>query len=117
MGEGAENVIEFLRGSQTALVTFSQGRYISQVKTLAERFPEDVQILKLPEDNHGYLLARIPVRYIKLRPPVQMSQEQRDALAERARANFRSRSMPDGDDAECGENTGDGEYAGDAADA
>lgn len=117
MGEGAENVIEFLRGSQTALVTFSQGRYISQVKTLAEQFPEDVQILKLPEDNHGYLLARIPVRYIKLRPPVQMSQEQRDALAERARANFRSRSMPDGDDEECGENTWDGEYAGDAADA
>ena len=73
MSEGAENVLEFLRGSQTALVTFSQGRYISQVKTLAERFPEDVQILKLPEDNHGYLLACLPVRYIKLRPPVQMS--------------------------------------------
>lgn len=32
MSEGAENVLEFLRGSQTALVTFSQGRYISQVK-------------------------------------------------------------------------------------
>ena len=46
MGDGNENVIEFLRGSETALVTFSQGRYISQVKALAERFPEDVQILK-----------------------------------------------------------------------
>lgn len=117
MSEGAENVIEFLRGSQTALVMFSQGRYISHVKMLAERFPEDVQILKLPEDNHGYLLARLPVRYIKLRPPVQMSQEQRDALAERARANFRGRSMPDGDDAECGENAEDREDPGDATDA
>lgn len=88
MGDGNENVIEFLRGSETALVTFSQGRYISQVKALAERFPEDVQILKQPEDNCGYLLARLPVRYIKLRPPMQMSQEQRDALAKRARANL-----------------------------
>jgi len=109
MSEGAENVLEFLRGSQTALVTFSQGRYISQVKTLAERFPEDVQILKLPEDNHGYLLACLPVRYIKLRPPVQMSQEQRDVLAERARANFRSRSMLDGDDVADTEDAGDGD--------
>lgn len=96
MSDGIENVIEFLRGSETALVTFSQGRYISRVKALAEQFPEDVQILKLPEDNHGYLLARLPVRYIKIRPPMQMSQEQRDALAERARANFRSHSMLDG---------------------
>ena len=55
MSEGAENVLEFLRGSQTALVTFSQGRYISQVKTLAERFPEDVQILKLPEIGRAHV--------------------------------------------------------------
>lgn len=105
MSESTENVIEFWRGAGTALVTFSQGRYISQVKALAERFPEDVKILKLPEDNHGYLLARLPVRYIKIRPPVQMSQEQRDALAKRARENFHGGSMPDGEDAE---DTGDG---------
>ena len=78
MADEMDNSIEFFRGAETALVTFSHGRFINQIKELAERFPEDVQVLRVPEENCGYLLARVPVRYIKIRPPMQMSQERRN---------------------------------------
>lgn len=90
MADEMDNSIEFFRGAETALVTFSQGRFINQIKELEERFPEDVQVLRVAEENCGYLLAKVPVRYIKIRSPMQMSQERRDELAERARANFHS---------------------------
>lgn len=78
MADEMDNSIEFFRGADTALVTFSQGCFINQIRELAERFSEDVQILRVPEKNCGYLLARVPVRYIKIRPPMQMSQERRN---------------------------------------
>lgn len=85
-----ENVIEFLKDDVRATVTLSQGRYISRVKELAEKFPDAVEIIKLPEENGGYLVAHIPVEYLKFNPPKQLSQEQREQMRERARNNLHS---------------------------
>lgn len=82
-----ENCIEFLRGAKTATVCFSQGRYISKIKKLAEKYPEEVQITA--ENKDGSIVAHIPVSYIKINNSKrEISEEERELLRERARNNL-----------------------------
>ena len=77
-----ENVIEFLRDEKTATVTFCQGRYITKVKELAERYPEDVKITH--ENKDGSIVAHIPTNYITLsNRSKNLTDEQRQAIADR----------------------------------
>ena len=57
-----ENVIGWYKDSEIATVTFSQGRYISKIKKLAEKYPDDVKVL---ENADGTILAYIPVMELK----------------------------------------------------
>lgn len=87
-----ENAIEWIRNSNKATVTFSQGRFISKIEKLAKRFPNEVEIVNRNYNNSGNvssIVAHIPVSYIKLnnRTP-NLSDEEREALRERARNNF-----------------------------
>ena len=87
MADLRENAIEWINGQERVTVTLSQGRYISKVKRLAEKFPEEVDIVKENED--GTLLAHIPLNYIKInRASRDLTEEEREELAERARNNF-----------------------------
>ena len=59
-----ENVIEWLRNSDVATVTLSQGKYITKVKKMAKEHPDKVQIVH--ENSDGSIVAHIPVKAIKL---------------------------------------------------
>ena len=76
-----ENVIGWFKGSEIATVTFSQGRYISMIKKLAEKHPDDVKILEISD---GTILAYIPVKaiHISIRN-TEMSEERKKAASER----------------------------------
>lgn len=76
-----ENVIEWIRDSKTATLTICQGRYITKIERLAEEYPEEVEIVARNED--GSILARVPISYIKVSRPREVSEEQRQASAER----------------------------------
>lgn len=77
-----ENAISFLKGSDTATVTFSQGRYITRIKKLAEKYPDEVQICS--ENKDGSIVAHIPTKYIKISAnKSNMTEEQKIANAER----------------------------------
>lgn len=71
-----ENVIEFLKDHNQATVTFSQGRYKSVLRKLAKARPEECQIVT--ENSDGSICARIPVKWIKISPPKEMSERQRE---------------------------------------
>jgi len=77
-----ENVIEFIKDAPVATVTFSQGRYITKIKKLAEKYPDRVQIVK--ENNDGTIVAHIPTSAIKINIIERnLSEEQRMIAAER----------------------------------
>ena len=76
-----ENVIEFIENEKRATVTFSQGRFKTKIRKLAESHPKECQVMK--ENKDGSLLAHIPVSWIKINPTRQLSDEQRKELAER----------------------------------
>lgn len=85
-----ENVIEFLKDQDTATITLSQGRYISRVKKLAAEHPYECKILIQNKD--GSVMAHVPVSWIKISPPRQTSETQREL----ARTNFlKSRTTSD----------------------
>lgn len=83
MSDSNENVIEFLRNQNTATVCFCQPRFANRVKSLAEKFPDEVKITA--ENKDGSIVAHIPTDWVKINPPRPMSEERRAELAERFR--------------------------------
>ena len=76
-----ENVIEFLKDSEKATVTFSQGRYKTRIRTLAKQRPGECQIVA--ENKDGSLCAHIPTSWVKIIPTRELSDEQRQEIGER----------------------------------
>ena len=76
-----ENVIGWYKDSEIVTVTFSQGRYISKIKKLAEKYPDDVKVL---ENSDGTILAYVPVKaiHISIRH-AEISDEQKKVRSER----------------------------------
>lgn len=78
-----ENAIEFLNGDKRATLSLSQRRYITKVEKLAEKYPDECEIVAHNKD--GSICAHVPISWIKISPPRQMSDEQKQACAERLR--------------------------------
>ena len=77
-----ENNIEFLRDAKTATVCFSQGRYVSRIRKLAEEHPDECKILYTNSD--GSIVAHIPTKWVKISASKRvMTDEQKEAASER----------------------------------
>ena len=78
-----ENCIEWIRNSKTATLSFSQKRYVTKIKRLAEKYPDEIQIVY--ENNDGSIIAHIPVSaiHISIRKRKELTEEQREAAVKR----------------------------------
>ena len=81
-----ENAIEFMTNGTKATLTFSQGRYKSVIRKLAEKHPEECQIIADNED--GSICAHVPVAWIRISHPKQYTEEQRQQMRERLSHNI-----------------------------
>lgn len=79
-----ENVIEWLTNDSEVTVTLSQRKYITKVKKLQEKYPDEVRIVV--ENKDGSVVAKLPIKYIKISAPRKVSEEQRDQARERLKA-------------------------------
>ena len=84
MDDFKENVIEFVLNSETATVTFCQGRYISRIKELAEKKPDECKIVQINRD--GSIVAHVPVAWVKINPTRELSDEMREQYSERMKS-------------------------------
>lgn len=79
-----EHIIEWLKGEKKALVTApSNSALKSKFLALSEKYPDEVKTLKINAD--GSLCGEIPVKFIRLKAPRQLSDAQKEVL-ERMRA-------------------------------
>lgn len=76
-----ENVIEFMRNAKVATVTFCQPRYVTKVEKLAKDHPDEVQIVYRNKD--GSIVAHVPVSYVKVSRPRELTEEQKQKAGER----------------------------------
>lgn len=79
-----ENCIEWYSGDERVTVTLSQVKYINKVKQLSQLHKE-IEIVK--ENADGTLLAHLPLKYIKISAPRELTEEQREQARERFLAN------------------------------
>lgn len=65
----------------------NERRWITHIRKLSEKHPDECVILKEPETNGGHIYAKMPTSWLYVRPPVkrEMTEEQRVLAAERLR--------------------------------
>lgn len=82
-GDLRENAIYWTNGDENCTVNFTQVKYITKVKRLAEKFPDDV---KIKSEKNGVLIATLPVKAVKLNiVERELTDEERELMAERIR--------------------------------
>ncbi len=79
-----ENVIEWIRDESQASLTLTQGRFKSRIEKLAVERPEECEILARNKD--GSIFAHVPISWVKIGPPREVSEEQRRQAKERMEA-------------------------------
>lgn len=84
--ENNENMVEFISGSRSATVTFTNPKHIRKIKELYETHPEDFKYYVLNKD--GSICAKIPLKWIRIGAgrtgtKREMTEEQKEALRKR----------------------------------
>ena len=78
----SEFAIEWARGDKVATVTFpSTNRFNSKLRKLAEEYPDEVKIRY--ENRDGSVVGTIPVKFIRITAPRKLTDDQKEAAAER----------------------------------
>lgn len=75
-----ENAIEWYTGEDTVTVSLTNRRYITKIKNLEKRYPDEVEI-HINED--GSIISHLPLSYIKISHPRVMSEEVKEAARDR----------------------------------
>ncbi len=84
MWDVKENVIEFLLNQKVMAVTLTQRKLANRVKEYAERYPEEVRIVK--ENSDGSIFAKMPTRYLRIVRPSEgrvFTEEEKEASRKR----------------------------------
>lgn len=82
-----ETSFDWTDADDIAYFTSSEQKWINRLLRYASEKPEEVRILKRPEDNGGYMMASVPKSWGKIAPPKKhtMTDEQKRAASERMR--------------------------------
>lgn len=84
--------IEWIKGRDYAGVTVPSGTALkSKLLRLAEKNPDDVQIVAENED--GSMFAHVPVNYVKISPPRKISEEQKEAASKRFKQMWKDKQI------------------------
>ena len=88
-----ENVIEWITNEERATVTFSQGRFKTRIRKLAEEYPDEIEIAA--ENKDGSICAHIPTSWVRITPPKkhEATEEEKERLRQMAEAYRNSRKQ------------------------
>ena len=79
--ENMENMIEFISGTRTATVTFTNQKHINRIKKLYEERKDDFKYFV--ENPDGSVCAKLPLKWIKINAGSKegrvMTEEQKEA--------------------------------------
>ena len=80
--ENTENMIEFISGTRTATVTFTNQKHINRIKKLYEERKDDFKYFI--ENPDGSICAKLPLKWIKINAGSKegrvMTEEQKEAV-------------------------------------
>ena len=75
-----------------AYMSSDERRWINAIHKLAAQKPDECIVMCEPEDNHGFIYAKFPQKWVRVKPPkeIVMSDEQRANLFGKRREIRRS---------------------------
>ena len=90
--ENTENMIEWISGTRSATVTFTNQKHINRMKKLYEERGDEFKYFK--ENSDGSVCATVPLKWIKINPGSlpgtgkkrEMTEEQKEELRKRLAA-------------------------------
>ena len=90
--ENTENMIEWISGTRSATVTFTNQKHINRMKKLYEERGDEFKYFK--ENSDGSVCAKVPLKWIKVNPGAlpgtgkkrEMTDEQKEELRKRLAA-------------------------------
>lgn len=89
--EEQETIIRFDEADQTAHIYTFNRRLQNRLKTLQERFPDDIQQYRQDENSVSYVF---PKAWVKINPPRQLTPEEKERLSKQMRnTRFASKSQ------------------------
>ena len=92
--ENKENVLEFLSGQHTCVVTFTNQKHINRVKKLYEERKDEFKYFH--ENPDGSICAKLPLKWFKLNPGSkekrEMTEEQKEVLRQRFAVSRQNKS-------------------------
>ena len=93
-----ETIICFNQADKTACISTFKSNWITKLKTFAEDYPDLVTLNR--EDPYGCYTFTVPKKCISLRSPKkrEISEEQKQAMSERAKTMFSKNSSIDNDE-------------------
>lgn len=87
-----EFAIAWVKGSNYAEVSAPSGSALkSKLLSLSEKYPDEVTNIVINKD--GAIFSHVPVSYIKVNHPKRVSDEQKEAAAERFKQMWEDRRM------------------------
>ena len=77
-----DTCINYCEPDGWAWMSSDERRWINTVRKLAEQKPDECIIMKQPEDNGGFIYAKFPQKWVRVRPPreIVMTDEKREIL-------------------------------------
>lgn len=70
-----------------AVVSTDEPKWHRRIRAYKEQYPDDVRIKREPETNDGNMVAEVPVKWVRIKPPRRdnLSDEEKAVRAERLR--------------------------------
>ena len=87
MSDFKETCVEYIDIDNYATFCSSERKWINKITKYVTSHPDEVQMVRTPEDNCGVIYAHIPKSWLKINPPKKMNltDEQKAERTERMR--------------------------------
>lgn len=84
-----EIAIEWIKGREKATISaYNNSRLKGKIMKYSESHPEEVDVY---ENIDGSIVAHVPIKWVKVSPPKQISEEQKIAAGERMKKFHQSK--------------------------
>lgn len=72
-------------GDKQAYFSSDERKWIKKIHKLKEQHPDEIEIIREPENNDGCIYCKLPAAWLKVSPPArrELTPEQREASSRR----------------------------------
>ena len=83
-----ETALNYLVEDEHLTFCTCERKWINKIHSLAEQYPNKVEITDEPESNHGYMVVHLPKSWFTIRVPhkIELSEEEKQRRSERLRS-------------------------------